>query len=53
MLEGLWELWRYLTREAIDDENEEGPIETAFQIGCLIVALVTGLIVLIVWLSRL
>jgi hypothetical protein len=34
-------------------EIEEGPIETAYQIGCLIVALVVGLVVLISWLSRL
>jgi hypothetical protein len=56
MLERLWQLWRWLirvfvTREA-DDESEEGPIETAFQIGCLILALVAGLLVLIAWLSR-
>jgi hypothetical protein len=58
MLERLWELWRWLTRVFVtrgeyDNGSEEGPTETAFQIGCLIVALVTGLIVLIAWLSRL
>jgi hypothetical protein len=58
MLEQLWQLWRWLIRVFVirgecDDGSEEGSIETAFQIGCLIVTLVAGLIVLIAWLSRL
>jgi hypothetical protein len=35
-----------------DDESEEGPIEAALQIGCLIVAVSVAFVALIAWLSR-
>jgi hypothetical protein len=48
VLDALWWLWRQLcrmvTREP-EDESEEGPVETAFQISCLIVALLVGLVI--------
>jgi hypothetical protein len=57
MLEWLWQLWRYLThvfltREDLDHEREEDAFETAFQIGCLIVVIAVGMLVLFAWLSR-
>jgi len=55
MLNGLWRLWRALMRLLLrepGDEREEGPIESAFQIGCLIVAFLVGVAVLLASLSR-
>src|SRR5437899_9806083 len=55
MLDWLWNLWRammrVLLREPVD-ESEEGPIEGALQIGCLIVALFVGIALVLIWLSR-
>jgi hypothetical protein len=57
MLERLWQLWRalirlFVTRQHPDREGEEGPVETAFQISCLILVLIAALVVLMAWLSR-
>ena len=55
MLDWLWRFWRALMHLLLrepDDEREEGSIEGAFQISCLIIALVVGVAVLLAWLSK-
>jgi hypothetical protein len=54
-MERLWHLWRWLMRALFrepEDEREEGPIEGAFQIGCLIVTVFGGIALAIVYVSR-
>jgi hypothetical protein len=55
MVAWIWQLWRSIWQTLFhepEDESEHGPVEAAFQIGCLIVALVVAVVAAATWLSR-